>query len=459
VIFVSFVADNTVMAPRILLVHPPIYDFTAYDFWLRPFGLLRVAGRLRGLAEMELFDFLDRHHPAARAGKKLRSDEWGRGEFPSEVVDRPPALAGVPRRYRRYGLARETFGAFLAERRPFDFALLTATMTYWYPGVREVIADMRELSPGTKIVLGGMYATLCDKHARSLGADLVVCGLELGPLWHFLGMPGDPAQPPLWEACEELTVGVLKLTEGCPFRCSYCSVPQVYGRFRTRPPDESLRELDMLVRRGARNVAFYDDALLHRPDAALKPFLRGVVERPVDVSFHTPNGLNARMVTRELAELMVQAGFQTFYLGFESAAGGWQKRTGGKVRRGDLSRAVEHLTAAGAASERITAYIILGHPDADLQAVEESMRHAHGLGIRIMLSEFSPVPGTADGERARRWADIDEPLWHNKTAFAWARLGERRIQGLKELCRELNAELRKNSNHDGSSPESPASVL
>jgi hypothetical protein len=31
------------MALKILLVNPPIYDFSAYDFWLKPYGLLRVA--------------------------------------------------------------------------------------------------------------------------------------------------------------------------------------------------------------------------------------------------------------------------------------------------------------------------------------------------------------------------------------------------------------------------------
>jgi hypothetical protein len=31
---------------RLLLVNPPIYDFTAFDFWLRPYGMLRVAGQI-----------------------------------------------------------------------------------------------------------------------------------------------------------------------------------------------------------------------------------------------------------------------------------------------------------------------------------------------------------------------------------------------------------------------------
>ena len=37
--------------------------FSAYDFWLKPYGLLRVAGFLRGQAPMRLFDYLDRYHP------------------------------------------------------------------------------------------------------------------------------------------------------------------------------------------------------------------------------------------------------------------------------------------------------------------------------------------------------------------------------------------------------------
>jgi len=36
------------MAYRILLENPPIYDFAAYDFWLKPYGMLSGAGNLRG---------------------------------------------------------------------------------------------------------------------------------------------------------------------------------------------------------------------------------------------------------------------------------------------------------------------------------------------------------------------------------------------------------------------------
>jgi hypothetical protein len=62
-----------------------------------------------------------------------------------------------------------------------------------------------------------------------------------------------------------------------------------------------------------------------------------------------------------------------------------------------------------------------------------------GLGLRLMLAEFSPLPGTPDGELCRQWVDLDEPLCHNKTAFATGILGEAEVNRLKNLCRGLNA--------------------
>ena len=80
------------MHDKILLVNPPIYDFSAYDFWLKPYGLLRVAGFLRGQAPMRLFDYLDRYHPGAV--QPVRSDPWGRGPFMAEVLPKPAPWRG-----------------------------------------------------------------------------------------------------------------------------------------------------------------------------------------------------------------------------------------------------------------------------------------------------------------------------------------------------------------------------
>ena len=437
------------MTPRILLVNPPIYDFAAYDFWLKPYGMLSAAGNLRGKADFKLFDYLDRMHPFATRQKQLESDQWGRGRFYCERVPNPACLEAIPRYFRRFGLPRSMFEDFVAKEGPFDFIFVQTTMTYWYKGVEEVIEDIRKAWPQVKIILGGNYVTLCSSHAEKLvrlgtpygGADFLVRTNELEPLWKYLGISPDLNQPALWEVYEKLNVGVLKLTEGCPFKCTYCSVPKVYSQFKTRPLEHSLAELELLCRLGVKNIAFYDDALLFEHQKVLVPFLNEVVKHNIKVNFHSPNALNARFITKELAELMVRAGFKTFYLGFESTSSQWQKRTGSKVFSDELAQASQYLISADAEPANITAYQILGHPHIDIQQLEASMHFVNSLGIRGMLADFSPIPGTPDGEYCRRWVDMDEPLMHNKTAFPIIFLGFDETNRLKDLQRKLNRSL------------------
>jgi tRNA A37 methylthiotransferase MiaB len=338
-------------------------------------------------------------------------------------------------------LPRSLFADFVAQESPFDFALVQTTMTYWYLGVQEVIQDIRRISPQTKIILGGNYVTLCSSHAESLGADLLVPGTNLEPLWKYLEIEPDLAQPAFWEAYDKLSVGVLKLSDGCPFSCTYCSVPHLYGKFKPRPLQRSLAELELLANCGVQNIAFYDDALLFEPEKVLVPFLNELIRKCIEVNLHSPNALNARFITQDLARLMVRAGFKTFYLGFESCSLEWQKRTGSKVSSQELQRAVELLLAAGAKASNITAYQMLAHPYGDTAELEASMRFVHSLGIRGMLADFSPVPGTPDGEYCRKWVDMDEPLMHNKTAFPIILLGFEESNRLKDLQRKLNRQL------------------
>lgn len=411
---------------RVLLVNPAIYDFTAYDFWLRPYGLLRVAGRMRGCCRFDFFNYLVAD----------RRDDWGRGPFPSLKIPKPRALEDIPRHFRRFGRPRSEFRELLKARR-YEAVLIQTAMTYWYPGVLEAIEDIRECQPSAKIVIGGVYTTLCPAHARSLGADLVIEGADLDPLWKLLSV--EPSnERPYWPT-ECSNVGVLKLTEGCPFRCTYCSAFRLWPEFAARPLSDCLDELAALHEMGATDIAFYDDALLHQADRILVPFLKGALDRGISLRFHTPNALNARFVDGKLARAMVQAGFTSFFLGLESIDPSWQCSTGGKVAADEFRAAVQHLRTAGASS--ITTYIILGHPDSDGQDLERSMRFARDCGTRILLSEFSPVPGAPDSLSCEPWADLNEPLSHNKTAFALRRLGPERVNRLKDLNRSLNASI------------------
>jgi hypothetical protein len=425
------------MRKRVLLLNPPIYDFTAYDFWIKPLGLLTVAGRLNGIVDLTLFDYLDRCHPSvatASGGKDL----WSKGRFNSIRIEKPAIFSSIPRYFNRFGLDRAIFQQFLRENAPFDFVLVQTVMTYWYLGIVEVIEDIRSLCPDASIVLGGPYATICPDHCRSLGADLVVEGSDLALLWQHMAVTPFTSQIPYYAAYPKLKSAAIKLTDGCPFDCTYCCADRLFSGFAARPPAESIRILEYLCSRRVGDIAFYDDALLYQPENALVPFLAYVIEKGTKVNFHTPNGLHSRFIDAELAKLMVRAGFKTFHLGFEIASGDWQKQTGSKVFSDELASSAKFLLSAGANPAGITAYQILGHPHSSPAQMEDSMRLANSLGIRIMLSDFSPIPGTPDGQYCRKWIDLAEPLNHNKTAFAITLWGNDQVNRLKKLCKKLN---------------------
>ncbi|MBL7215580.1 MAG: radical SAM protein [Phycisphaerae bacterium] len=442
------------MKPKVLLVNPPIYDFTAYDFWLKPYGLLRVAARLRSAAKLSLFDALDRNHPTFDPQGKIHTDAWGRGSYPNKRIVKPACFKDIPRYYRRFGISRAVFQDFLSKHGPFDAVMIQTALTYWYLGVQEVIEDVRRFCPQARIVLGGFYATACTDHAKALGADVVIGGNDLtwhGHLARVVGNRFDHGledratefQLPAWQLYPKLDVGVMTLTQGCPFRCSYCYVPQSGVGFSARPLEQCLAELEQLISLGVKNIAFYDDALLFQPDKILMPFLQTVIEKNLNVNFHTPNALHARFLTAGIAKLMVRAGFKTFYLGFESRSQDFHEQTGsGKVVSDELANAVRNLRAAGADRRHITAYEMLGHPKADVQQLELSMRFASSLGIQIMLSDFSPIPGTPDGDLCRSIVDLSEPLNHNKTAFPVRFLGTETVNYYKDLCKTLNRHIK-----------------
>jgi len=52
---------------KILLINPWIYDFAAYDLWMKPLGLLYIAGFLEESGyDVSLINWMDRYQVASQ---------------------------------------------------------------------------------------------------------------------------------------------------------------------------------------------------------------------------------------------------------------------------------------------------------------------------------------------------------------------------------------------------------
>jgi hypothetical protein len=427
---------------RVLCINPWIVDFAAFNQWIEPLGLLTVAGVLRAAGhEVVLLDCLDRYHPAAPAPHSWR-DAYGCGHFAKAELAKPPLLAHVPRRWGRYGLPLEVVqGALAAQPRP-DAVLVTSMMTYWYPGPFEAIRLVQARWPGVPVALGGVYATLCAEHARACsGADVVLSGPGEVQALDWVNRVSDEFRVPKVDPVDILPAhdlrppqgyAAIQSARGCPFRCPYCAVHWITpGGFAPRPAARVVEEIAWCVESlGARDIAFYDDALLAHAEQHIHPILDGVIARQLPVRFHTPNGLHARFIDRRLAAKMRQAGFVTIRLGLETIDPWEEMRDGGKVDEASFGQAVESLFAAGFTARDVAAYVLVGRPlhpgetnAQRLETMHATIAFAHRIGVQVHIAEFSPVPGTAEWEAAIAAGCIAsdaDPLLHNRALYPCA---------------------------------------
>jgi len=162
---------------RILLINPWIYDFAAYDFWLKPLGLLYVGKILKEMGhEVFLIDLLNRHDPDLPKFIKVPKDKrYGTGKFPSEIIPKPPQLKFIPRKYKRYGAPPEYLEWKLKEIGKIDLVMITSMMTYWYPGVWDTISFIKQ-RVNAPIILGGVYVNILPNHAKKVQQILFILG-------------------------------------------------------------------------------------------------------------------------------------------------------------------------------------------------------------------------------------------------------------------------------------------
>lgn len=427
--------------PRILLINPWIYDFKAYDFWMKPLGILYVASILRNAGwNINYIDCLDRYHPVLlkNIAKLPKVDEFGRGKFYNQEIAKPEPYKDIERRYKRYGLPIELFEEILDAIPKPDWIFITSIMTYWYPGVFTAIRLLKQHFPKTPIVLGGIYATLCYQHAQRFSdADLVLSGNatnslskvfpELRPL-SFTEYPF-----PGFDLYRKLDYACILTSHGCPFHCVYCVVPKLYPKYIYRSVNSVIEEIKYYESLGVKNIAFYDDALLANPNFQL--ILEEIIQIKIKVNFHTPNGLHPRLLTQAIADKMFLAGFKTIYLSLETADSNIHQQIDNKVTSEEFVRAVEFLKNSGFSENHIHCYLLIGLPEFTAERIIKSIDFVHSLGVSPHLAEFSPIPNSPIFNQLG-FDEKTDPLYHNNIIFP--ALNKKQQQEMQEVKKYLS---------------------
>ena len=270
---------------------------------------------------------------------------------------------------------------------------------------------------GRTVVLGGIHASLRPEEALE-HVDCIVTGeaeeiwpqvladLEKGELkqrYDSVGFPPMSRIPfPRFANLDpaDFLFHQIQSTRGCPYRCRFCSVPDISGQaFRFKPVARLREEVAALPRRGRlvermKSLYVVDDNFLSRP-AFTKELLqdwRELRRQGLLPDWSAETTLNVAM-DEELLDLFRQAGCTTLILGLESVS----EKTLQSVQKGinfclTYPEALERIHARGLS---VVGNFIVGFDTDDLSTFQATRDFVFDNNILYpFFSVLTPMPGT-----------------------------------------------------------------
>ena len=300
---------------------------------------------------------------------------------------------------------------------PFDSDADVVALSFFSGFAPEAYRLAREFrSRGKLVVAGGPHATFCTDEAGQ-HVDAVVVG-EAEASWPELLADAERGRlHPVYAGPPPSLTGiptprydllprsffvprVVQATRGCPFSCSFCSVPALNPGFRHRPVADVIRDIayDRFPHWWQRRIVwFWDDNLLaNRAYAkelltAMIPYRRWwLTQASTDIA-----------EDRELLDLMQRSGCIGVFLGIESFNPESLDDAGKAQNRVDAYQgSVEALHSRGIC---VMAGLVSGLDHDTCETIRDAADHLERTGVDVpFLSILTPFKGTRLYEQMQR---------------------------------------------------------
>lgn len=333
------------------------------------------------------------------------------------------------------------------------------TLTPSAPVVENMCRIIREQSKETKIILGGIHASLFHEDFLNKGiADIIVHGEAeetivdiLNALNGYISLKeikgiafreggttidtGNREPPrnldsfpfPAWELFPYKSYGMLPFADiakptlsisgsrGCPYRCSYCSLDYMGKIYRKRSPESIADEFEYLYNRfKVRQIGFIDPIFPfdeeHTTLLCEELIRRGINKKVIWISETRPDRLN-----KKLLNLMYRAGARRLLFGIES---GNQRVLNSINKRLDLEYTKEVIKIAHQENIHIVGLFMIGLPTETEEEIEETIRFA--IESDVDFAKFAvtvPFPGSQLYDMLFSAGKLNRKDWENFTTF------------------------------------------
>lgn len=314
--------------------------------------------------------------------------------------------------------------AFLGLKRADVFVLNTCAITQEAEKKsRQLVARARKLNPDCRVIVVGCASQKNQSQFDGIANVTYVCGVadKTSVVRHLLDSGVDvQAVPSSYAetvfATQERTRSFVKIQDGCNNFCSYCIVPYLRGRSRSRKIADVVQEVKAC--NSAEVVLIGIDISQFGKDTgeSLPQLFNAIADAGVTARLRF-GSLEESVVTDELLTALQRVNFcPHFHLSLQSGCDATLKRMNRKYTTAQYAAAVDKIRSYFPLAA-ITTDIIVGFCGETDEEFAQTCNFAEQIAFAdVHVFPYSPRKGTV----AYGWQDVDP---HTKTARA-KKLGE-----------------------------------
>ena len=216
------------------------------------------------------------------------------------------------------------------------------------------------------------------------------------PAWEFFPLDKYRQNSIIYGVDRDVNSVPLSATRGCPYSCTFCSSPQMWGtRYYMRSPQDVVDEMETFIRKfDIGNFDFYDLTAIIKREWILE-FAQEVIKRNLKITWQIPAGTRSEAIDQEVAKYLYMSGCTNITYAPESGSPNILKLIKKKV---SLPAMLKSIKYSNEEKMNIKINMIIGFPDETHQDVWKTMWFlikASWYGVHDMSpSVFSPYPGS-----------------------------------------------------------------
>jgi radical SAM superfamily enzyme YgiQ (UPF0313 family) len=258
------------------------------------------------------------------------------------------------------------------------------------------------------------------------------------PAYHLFKMDGYTNLQPATDHVDGSRSFSIMTSRGCPYRCTFCSQSIMPIKWRSRSPENVLKEWRHLVEDlGAEEIGVLDDSANIRVKR-LEELGTLLIENNLNrVPWIFVNGIRANLASKELLGLLKEAGLKRTAFGVESGDPEILKSIDKKVDHDTIRQAFKN---AKEVDLETIAFMIIGLPGETRETMQRTIDFAIELDPLIAnFSMMTPYPGTKVYEIVKRQGRLLIDDWEDYVFFdqkARYEMGDMTAELVEEMYRK-----------------------